>query len=115
MTTMLIILALWILTLPVTSWVLYVALMHMDKLHAEGILDPEAQVWGERILLVGYLFDVGLNWTWAGFYFKSVPREWTVTAHLNRLVATGTPEQKATALRFRAKWLNNFDRRGIHT
>lgn len=115
MTTLLILMALALLTLPVTSWVLYTALMHMDKLDAQDLLEPEAKMWAKRLLLIGYLMDFVLNLTWGQLYLRSFAREWTLTAHLNRLVLSGTEAQKARALHIRTVWLNNFDRRGTHT
>lgn len=111
----LIFIVLWLMTLPLQAWVMYVALMHMDKLDANDLLEPEAKMWAKRILLVGYVLDFALNLTWGQLYLRSWTRELTLTAHLNRLVLSGTDVQKARALHIRTVWLNNFDRRGIHT
>lgn len=106
---------LWFFTLPIQSWVLYTALMHMDKLDAEDLLEPEAKMWAKRLLLIGYPMDFILNLTWGQLYLRSWARELTLTAHLNRLVLHGTEAQKARALHIRTVWLNNFDKRGVHT
>lgn len=107
--------AVWLLCLPLSTWIFYVALMHADKLHAEGLLEPTALCIMEKILILAQAHNFALNWTWMTGYFLDLPREGPTTARLNRLTLTGSAKQKAKVEYIRKVFLNNFDRHGIHT
>lgn len=109
------VLALWVLTVPAWTLLFFWALMHVDKAEHEGWAAPEA-VWIARhvLLPVGALNNLVCAWTWAPFYYRALPFFYPgVTKFTNAMVARGGWRAER-ALRLRERYLNRWDRRGVH-
>lgn len=97
-------------------WVLYLASMNLRRVRDAGKLSASAQVLGKPVYLVGLAVDVLLNFSLFPLLVLSIPREWTITAHLGRLLsAHDTPRWKrAICAWICADLLDPFDPSGTH-
>lgn len=109
------ILLLLIASLPFATWVFYLAVMHIDKMVAQGGATPQAHTLARTYIYpVGLLCNALLAWTWAPLVFLAWPREFATTKFLNRMVERGGWRAER-ALLIRHHFLNHYDRRGVHT
>ena len=103
----------YLLTLPVTSWVLYLAAMHLIR-QKDGA--PKVAATLAKVLWVPFLVqDWILNATWGSVLFMDLPRELTLTARLKRY----HKDHPGTWRDVRARWicdglLNHYDPKGKH-
>lgn len=101
--------------LPLATWVFYLAVMHVDKMVAQGVATPEAHKLARTYIYpVALLCNAALAWTWAPVAFLARPREFATTKFLNRMVERGGWRAER-ALLIRHHLLNHYDRRGVHT
>lgn len=70
--------------LTYATWILYLAVMNLDRAKRAGTLSPTAFKLGMPLLIVGYLLDFLLNATVLTFVLVELPRETTVTSRLKR-------------------------------
>jgi hypothetical protein len=70
--------------LTYATWILYLAVMNLDRAKRAGMLSKTARVMGTPVLIIGYLLDFLLNVTVMSLVLVELPRETTVTARLNR-------------------------------
>lgn len=109
-------LALWLATLPLWTWLFYLAVMHVEKLEHEGKASPQASRMARLYLLpVGAVNNFVLAWTWGLAHFKTPIGAAGLTRLINRMVAEGDERQRGKALRIRRLYLNHYDHRGEHT
>lgn len=113
--------ALFLLCAPYMLWCDYAAVMNLKRVRDKWKLDvgPPLTGWelrlGIYLLLRGYLLDVIVNLVHTSIYLREWPREWIVTARINRHVATGSGWRYDRCLYIREQLLNNLDPRGEHT
>lgn len=108
--------ALWLLTVPLWTLVFFWALMHVDKAEHEGWADPDAVRIARRVLLpIGAINNLACAWTWAAWYYRALPFFYPgVTKFTNAMVERGGWRAER-ALLLRARYLNRYDWRGVHT
>lgn len=95
-------------------WVLYLAIMNLSQARDSGQLSPTAYQVGKWIFAFGLLDDFLYNVTWASIAFLDPPREWLVTARLERYIRLPAGWRKALAARFCSELLDAFDPFGCH-
>ena len=101
--------SLWLL------WVFFLAVMQLRDARDRGALT----VWGLRlgytVLIPGWVLDFIVQVTIANvIFFPSLPRELTVSARVNRLIATSDGWPRRCAGWFRDHLLKPFDPSGGH-
>lgn len=68
-------------------WALYLLVMNLKRAHDNDTMTNTAYKLGTPLLIVGYLWDVICNLTYASVLFLEIPREWVITARLSRHIA----------------------------
>lgn len=94
-------------------WLMYLAVMSLMRAYEAGALSKPAFALGLPALAVGYTLDVLVNAIVFSALFGELPREWTVTARLQRHAKAGGWRGKV------ASWigdhlLDDFDPDGKH-
>lgn len=95
-------------------WLFYLAIMSLSRAAQEGKLSTPATLMGYPILLVGYLLDFLGNMTFACILFVDIPREWLISARLQRYANEPDSWRRRLALWFARGLLNPFDPKGYH-
>ena len=95
-------------------WIFYLAVMNLKRARDAGTISRVALVLGCPVLAVGYVFDLAVNITVCSLLVWDWPREATVSAHLARLVRTGTPYQRTVSRWLAVNLLDAFDPSGNH-
>lgn len=106
---------LYLLTLPYTSWALYLAVMNLERQEDEKTLTSVSKAWSWPLVIVALIQDLILTWTWGTLLFLDPPRwgEWTFTKRLQRYHVTGGWRDKF-ATWFCTQLLNGGDNSGKH-
>lgn len=65
-------------------WLLFLAVMNLQRARDNGKLTPFAQAMGYPILFMGYLLDASVNIFVLSFILLEIPHEILVTARLSR-------------------------------
>lgn len=95
--------AAWIVLLPYTVWVLFLAIMSVYRAHLAGALPAVTKRFAYPLLVVGFVMDWLLNWTWAVVIFDEPPqsRGELVTDRLKRYMAPGSFDESNKTYRYR--------------
>jgi hypothetical protein len=94
-------------------WVLYLAVMNLNRARKAGALSKTAWVFGMPVLIVGLLLDAIVNIAVMSVVLWELPRELTVTARLKRHHKTSTGWRLAVVLWFEPL-LDPYDPDGDH-
>ena len=95
-------------------WLFYLAVMNLQRAHENGTISKLAFVLGLPILFIGVLLDILVNIFVMTLLFVEPPREWLVTARLQRHVRTGSGYRKKLAWFICHYLLDTFDPSGKH-
>ena len=95
-------------------WVLYLAVMNLQRARDAGLLSRPAYVLGLPLLYAGLLVDCATNLTVITVVLLELPRELLVTARLERHIRDGSGWRKLVAGWFCENLLNQFDPSGCH-
>lgn len=106
--------ALVALSMVYTLWLHFLAVMSLQAAITAKRLTPWGLRFGYTVLVPGYLMDVLVQMTVATLAFAELPREWTVSGRVKRLVNTGDGWRKTLALWLRDQMLRPFDPTGRH-
>ena len=100
--TLLLLLA-WIVLLPYMVWVLFLAIMSLYRAHLAGRLPRQTKPFAYPLVVVGFVADWALNWTWASVVFDELPksRKELVTDRLKRYMAAGSFDAVNQTYRYR--------------
>ena len=96
------------------TWVLYLAVMTLQRAKEAGTLSTWAWRFGYPVLLVGYLMDFLVNIFILSFILMEAPREWLITARLSRHIKAPSGYRKAVATWICSQLLDAFDPSGCH-
>jgi hypothetical protein len=88
--------------------------MNLQRARDNGTLSRVAYTLGLPLFAAGYVLDVAVNLTIFSVLVLDLPREGTITAHINRLLKSGRPFQKTVARWFCHHLLDAFDPSGSH-
>lgn len=93
----------WIILLPYTVWVLFLAIMSLYRAHLAGMLPKQTKPFAYPLVIIGFVADWALNWTWASAVFYELPqsRGELVTDRLKRYLAAGSFDAVNGTYRFR--------------
>lgn len=94
-------------------WLFYLAVMNLQRARDAGTLTRTAYLMGLPILYVGLLLDSLINQIWMSVILLELPREWLVSARLQRHFH-GTGWRQAVAVWFAVNLLDVFDPSGRH-
>jgi ABC-type maltose transport system permease subunit len=89
-------------------WVLFLAVMSLDRAKRAGTLRPIAFALGIPLLAIGLFIDFLSNVFIMTFVLLELPREWTVTARLRRHIK-GSGWKRSVALYICGTFLDYFD------
>jgi len=89
-------------------WLFYIAVMDMRSARDVGTLTTAAKVMGYPILFIGLGVDLLVNVFAATLVFLDLPKELTVTGHVQRLVDGKAGWRKTLALWFAVNLLNSM-------
>ncbi len=95
-------------------WLLYLAVMNLQRARDAGALTRPAYLLGLPILYLGLLVDFLVNVVVLTALMLEPPREWLVTARLTRHAHDGDGWRCAMALWIAANLLDVFDPSGKH-
>lgn len=95
-------------------WIFYLAVMNLKRARDNKTLTKPALMFGYPILLVGYVADILLNVSVCSLLFLEIPKEFTVTARVQRHLYTGSGWREKLAGWFCHNLLNAFDPDGKH-
>lgn len=95
-------------------WVLYQAVMNLQRARDNRTLPRPAYYLGLPILWVGLALDCAVNMTLASLLFLELPHELLVTSRLERQVFDGSGWRQRLARWIAANLLDPFDPRGSH-
>jgi hypothetical protein len=95
-------------------WVLFLAVMNLDRANQAGTLGNFALFLGFPLFLVAWALDVAINQTVGTVLFLDVPREWTLSERLERLKVS-TDWRGAWADVVLRRLLAPFDTSGRHS
>src|SRR5437879_6008190 len=76
-------------------WILFLAVMNLKRAKDNGTLTPVARYLGLPIFWLGYLMDFLLNIFPFSPLVADFPEEWTISAHIERLLKEGNSWQQA--------------------
>jgi hypothetical protein len=94
-------------------WVLFLAVMSLKHAYDNNTISKPAFIFGYPLLLVGLTIDLLVNVFVASLVLLELPREFTVSDRLSRLIK-GKGWRKDGACWFCAKFLDVFDPSGKH-
>ena len=95
-------------------WLLYLAVMNLQRARDAGTLTRAAYCLGLPILYAGLMIDFLVNVIVLTFLFFDLPREWLVTARLTRYAKGEIGRRRSIALWLAANLLDTFDPSGKH-
>lgn len=95
-------------------WVLYLAIMNLKRAKDAGTISVTALCLGYPLLVVGLLLDVLGNLTLFSLITLDFPREFLMTTHMNRLIATDTGWRREISVWICHNLLDEFDPSGCH-
>lgn len=95
-------------------WVLYLAVMNLQRARDNQTLPKAAYCLGLPLLWLGLAWDFAINMTLASLLFIELPRELLVTSRLERHVFDGHGWRQRLAKWIAANLLDPFDPRGSH-
>lgn len=95
-------------------WICFVVVMAMARVRDAGTMGWPTYVLGTPVFIVGYALDVAINLTVCTVLFLDLPREWTVTARLKRMVLSRSGWRQAIAAWIAVNLLDQFDPSGKH-
>ncbi|WP_170860403.1 hypothetical protein [Duganella sp. CF458] len=114
----LLLIALQVIALGLASfallWVLYLAVMNLQRARDAGTLSPTARFLGTVLLYIGLVADFLVNVAPVSVLFLEPPREYLVTQRLTRHANTVGGWRKRLALWFAKNLLDPFDPSGQH-
>lgn len=96
------------------TWLLYQAVMNLQRARDNGTLPRPAYYLGLPILAVGLFWDFLTNVTVVNLIFLERPRELLITSRLERHAFGPDGWRKNLARWFAANLLDPFDPRGTH-
>ncbi|HVH92505.1 MAG TPA: hypothetical protein VM783_14095 [Candidatus Acidoferrum sp.] len=96
------------------TWLLYQAVMNLQRARDNGTLPRPAYYLGLPILAVGLFWDCLMNVTVVNFIFWELPKELLITSRLERHAFGADGWRKNLAKWFAANLLDPFDPRGTH-
>lgn len=111
---MIVTLLLLIVSLVPVTWVLYLAIMTLERARDGGLLPKPALIAGTGLLMFGYLCDCMLNLVVGTPLFMELPKEWLLSPRVARLQDEGSPYRKTVASWICKNLLNPFDPSGCH-
>jgi hypothetical protein len=95
-------------------WILYLAVMNLQRARDSGKLTKSAYYLGLPILYTGLLIDFLVNIFILSFIFIDLPKEFLVTSRLKRYVNNKSGWRKKLAIWFALNLLDSFDPSGKH-
>jgi hypothetical protein len=95
-------------------WILYLAVMNLQRAHDAGTITRPAYCLGLPLLYLGLLVDFLVNVFPVTVLFLELPRELLVTARLTRYANGPDGWRKRLALWFAHNLLDTFDPSGQH-
>jgi hypothetical protein len=95
-------------------WVMYLAVMNLERARDAGTLTPHARALGTPLLFLGLLVDFLYNVVVLTVLFLELPRELLVTARVSRHKKDGRGFRKALATWFCVNLLDPYDPDGCH-
>jgi hypothetical protein len=95
-------------------WVLFLAVMCLKDARDAGRLSPLATRLGNVLLAFGYFWDFGWNALFATVLFLDAPREFTLSARLQRYVDGPDGWRRRRAIWFAINLLNGCSAGGPH-
>jgi len=95
-------------------WVLYLAIMNLDRARKAGTLNPWAHRLGLPLLYFGLVLDFVSNATILSVIMLEPPRELLMTTRLKRHIATGIGWRYSVARWICSNLLDAFDPSGCH-
>lgn len=95
-------------------WVLYLAVMNLQRARDTGTLSPAARFLGMALLYIGLVVDFLVNVGPVSVLFLELPRECLVTQRLTRHANVADGWRKHLALWFAKNLLDPFDPSGQH-
>jgi hypothetical protein len=107
-------LLLFLFLLVFAVWFFFLAVMSLQRINDAGTIPRTAYILGQPILYVGLLIDFLGNVIVASILFLELPKEWLISARLNRLAAPATGWRSVIARWIGTNLLNPFDSRGQH-
>jgi hypothetical protein len=99
---------------PYALWILFLADMALSRAEKDGHLHHHAAKLGRPVQYLALLLNVLLNFTLVPLVMLDWPREFTVSAHLSRLIATGNRYQRWLSGWICTVMLDCFDPSGTH-
>lgn len=94
-------------------WVFYLAVMTLKRAYDEKTLSKLAYIFGAPLLALGLLIDFIVNIFVASVFLLDLPREFTVSEKLSRLIKTTGWRSRASCW-FCQHFLDVFDPSGKH-
>ena len=95
-------------------WILFLAVMSLKRAYDDKTLSKPAYIFGLPLLVAGLLVDLFVNVTVATLVLLELPREFTVSDRLSRLVKGRKGWRKTGACWFCQHFLDVFDPSGKH-
>lgn len=95
-------------------WVLYLAIMNLQRARNSGVLTLVAHRFGLPILYIGLLVDFLVNIFVLTIIFADPPREWLVTSRLTRYWDGPPGWRRDLAHWYAINLLDDFDPSGKH-
>lgn len=95
-------------------WVMYLAVMALQRARDAGVLSPFAMRAGKALLAAGIVWDVLCNLLPVTVIFMEWPREATVSSRLRRLVRAPDGWRRRLATWYAVVLLNPFSPGGPH-
>jgi hypothetical protein len=102
------------LMLMPTTWLFFLAVMHLKQVRDAGRMPKFAERAGTVLLIVGLVLDFLCNVIAATLLFNEVPREWLVTQRLKRHRYGPPGWRQLVAVWLAVNLLDAFDPAGIH-
>lgn len=96
--------AIWLLTLPLPLWVLYLAYIALKSCWNE--LRTEVKVVGAVVIVVGFIIDIAVNWTLG--LVLGVTKDYTLSQKCSRL-KRGTGWRARFSCYLCSTWLDPFE------
>lgn len=104
---------LFLVYLPIGTWLHYLAIMHLQHVRDDAGLPAGARAFGTLLLASGYAHDFALNTIHGSVLLLEVPRETTLTARLKRHRDDDGYRGRVTRW-LAAHFLDRFDPSGRH-
>lgn len=95
-------------------WVCYLALMNVYRVKREGKIKRVQLVLAAPLMIVGGVLDVVFNLVVGTVLLLDVPKEWTLSARLARLIKIDAGWRGTVAEKVGTYLLHDFDPTGSH-